>query len=103
MKKIVLGTKYKKDIKVYKHNKSVLDELKTVLLLLENGNVLPAKYDPHPLKGQYKGCIDCHIKPDVVLIYEVREDSVGLVRIGKHNKLGLTESALKLHIEELED
>ena len=57
-------------------------------LLIESGT-LPASYGAHPLSGEYKGCIDAHLKPDWVLIYEVDEDEqvVVLHRTGSHQDL----------------
>ncbi|MGP5101448.1 type II toxin-antitoxin system RelE/ParE family toxin [Psychrobacter celer] len=39
----------------------------------------------HALTGNYKGFRDCHIKPDLVLIYRVQSDTVDLVRLGSHS------------------
>ena len=43
------------------------------------------KYKDHALTGNYKGFRDCHIKPDLVLIYRVQSDTVDLVRLGSHS------------------
>jgi mRNA interferase YafQ len=44
----------------------------------------------HPLIGNFKDCRDCHIKPDLVLIYRKINDNVlELVRLGSHSELGL--------------
>lgn len=98
-KNIVMSTKYKKDIKAYKHNKVINTELRNVLDLLMNNQTLPEKYRDHDLHGNYSGCRDCHIKPNVILIYEIHDDYIGLIRFGSHNKLGLTENIL-LHLKD---
>lgn len=102
-RKIIISSKYKKDIKPYKHDQKLNKELQQVVVMLKSGIPLPAKYKDHELSGNYKGYRDCHIRPNAVLIYERADDYIGLVRFGPHNKLGLTESTLKLHIKELED
>ncbi|MCZ6132380.1 type II toxin-antitoxin system YafQ family toxin [Campylobacter ureolyticus] len=51
------------------------------------GKELPRKYKNHPLKGIYTGYFDCHIKPDIVLIYSFDEITLYLHRIGSHSDL----------------
>ncbi|NNM83397.1 MAG: type II toxin-antitoxin system YafQ family toxin [Burkholderiales bacterium] len=42
------------------------------------------------MTGEWKDCRDCHIKPDLVLIYRKQgEDELQLVRLGSHSELGL--------------
>ena len=54
---------------------------------MASGRVLPNKYKSHPLKGIYKGYIDCHILPDWVLIYKIEEQELLLFDIGTHSDL----------------
>jgi mRNA interferase YafQ len=43
----------------------------------------------HPLKGEWSDHRDCHIRPDLVLIYRKPDnDSLELVRLGSHSELG---------------
>ena len=55
--------------------------------LLANGKPLPTANKDHPLKGEWKGCRDCHLKPDLVLIYRKTETAIELLRIGSHSEL----------------
>ena len=84
-------SKFKKDLKTYKHNKDILNELDILLKLLTSGSEIPEKYKKHQLKGQYLGEYDYHIRPNVVLICHTEDNVLILSRIGTHNKLGLTE------------
>lgn len=61
-----------------------------VVKLLVTDKPLPKKHCDHPLSGEWKDHRDCHIKPDLVLIYR-KPDSVRLqlVRLGSHSELGL--------------
>jgi mRNA interferase YafQ len=44
----------------------------------------------HPLSGDWRDCRDCHIRPDLVLIYQKPDDeTLRLVRLGSHSELGL--------------
>jgi mRNA interferase YafQ len=67
-----------------------LDSIFTeVLILLAADKPLPPKYNDHSLSGEWKDHRDCHIKPDVVLVYRKPEpDVLQLVRIGSHSDLG---------------
>ena len=58
-----------------------------VLDCLCSGRSLPAEYKDHSLVGIWEGCRDCHIKPDLVLIYEYRNDDLILHRLGTHSQL----------------
>ena len=63
------------------------DILRPVVERLVNGDPLPAKLADHPLGGEWKGCRDCHIKPDLVLIYSLTESELTLIRLGSHSEL----------------
>ena len=58
--------------------------------MLANDEPLPERYHDHPLVGEWKDHRDCHIKPDLVLIYrKTGENTLDLVRLGSHSELGL--------------
>jgi mRNA interferase YafQ len=80
---------FKKDLKYYRHNNIVLEELKKVLDILAKGGKLPEKNLNHRLQGEFRECFECHIKPDVLLIYKIErsEITVLLLRIGSHANL----------------
>ena len=81
-------TKFKKDYRKLTDRK-IIRELDIVIDKLLKGEMLEAKYQYHPLLGNYKGCRDCHIRPDVVLIYKKEEDILVLtaLRVGTHSEL----------------
>lgn len=84
---------FKRDYKRVRSNPKHrdVDELFVALLdlLLQDATLAP-KYCDHALSGEWKDCRDCHIKPDLVLIYRKPDDSVlQLVRIGSHSELSL--------------
>lgn len=62
-------------------------EFEALLNLLVSGAALPAKYRDHPLKGDRAGVRDCHLRPDIVLLYSRSENLLKLVRIGTHADL----------------
>ena len=63
------------------------EEFKEVIRKIAAEEVLEAKYRDHVLVGQYKGTRECHIEPDWLLIYEVAESELILIRTGTHSDL----------------
>ncbi|MFH1838454.1 MAG: type II toxin-antitoxin system YafQ family toxin [Candidatus Kuenenbacteria bacterium] len=83
------SNRFKKDLRFYKHNHTALIELEKVLDFLIKGKKLPIKNFNHCLTGEFKNCFECHLKPDVLLIYKIKkfEITILLLRIGSHSKL----------------
>ena len=87
MYKIFRTTSFKKD---YKKLNSIDKKLvKDMILKLSNGEKLEERYKDHNLVGNYLGCRECHIKPDLLLVYRIDNDilELALVRVGSHSKL----------------
>jgi mRNA interferase YafQ len=62
----------------------------TVLKQLIADKPLAVKYKDHPLSNNWADHRDCHIKPDLVLIYRLPDDeTLQLVRLGSHSELGI--------------
>ena len=60
---------------------------KATVDLLVSETPLPVANRDHPLKGDWKGCRDCPLKPDLVLIYRKTRTSIELLRLGSHSEL----------------
>jgi len=61
-----------------------------VVNMLAEDSPLPRRHFDHQLSGQWSDHRDCHIRPDLVLIYRKPDDtSLELVRLGSHSELGL--------------
>lgn len=65
---------------------SLLEPIVDDLLL---GNTLSEKLKDHPLSGQWKPCRECHVKPDLLLVYDWEDETLVLVRLGSHSELNL--------------
>ena len=88
MKTVKYSTRYKKDIKRYAKQQGKLEALYEIIKLLEQGKPIPQENDPHKLKGRYKGCWECHIESDFLLIWiDDKTNTVWLERIGTHSEL----------------
>ncbi|MCG3653898.1 type II toxin-antitoxin system YafQ family toxin [Aliarcobacter butzleri] len=87
MYQIFRTTSFKKDYKkLSQKNKNILKE---VIIKLANNEILEEKYKDHKLIGDYLGCRECHVKPDLLLIYRIDNQvlELALVRIGNHSDL----------------
>jgi mRNA interferase YafQ len=83
-------TTFKRDYKREAKNPSHTDLgglLQGVLALLLSEQPLPEANRDHALRGDWKGYRDCHLKPDLVLIYKKAEGEIQLVRVGSHSEL----------------
>ena len=58
-----------------------------VIFKLLNDVELDYKYKDHQLKGSLKEYRECHIKPDLLLMYSIINDVLELVNIGSHSEI----------------
>ena len=87
MRKIEWTTAFKRDFKKIATFESAFVE---ALWKLANDEPLPERFFDHQLTGKWQDFRDCHIRPDLILIYR-KPNSVQLqlVRLGSHSELGL--------------
>jgi mRNA interferase YafQ len=79
---------YKRVQKNAKQSKDINKLLGDVLTLLASDMPLPTSNKDHSLTGNWVGYRDCHIKPDLVLIYKKSdENSLRLARLGSHSDI----------------
>ena len=82
------STQFKKDFKkIAKLPIPDVVEVGHVIKQLQLGKALAAKYVDHALSGNWQGYRDCHIKPDLVLIYKAEQTALKLARVGSHSEL----------------
>ncbi|VTS13299.1 mRNA interferase YafQ [Enterococcus casseliflavus] len=89
MLEIFYTSQFKKDYKKAKKQRRDLDQLKKVIVMLQNQQILPEKYRDHKLTGDYVGFKECHISPDWLLVYRIDNDRLilTLARLGSHSEL----------------
>jgi len=93
MRTIEWTSQFKRDYKREgkgQHRATLDVELFPIVEALANDQLLDPRYRDHALTGDWKDYRDCHIKPDIVLIYRKPDDVVlQLVRLGSHSELGM--------------
>ena len=87
MEAIRQTSQFKRDVKRMQRQGKDVGKLKSVLESLVAREGLAAKYRDHVLVGQYKGTRECHIESDWLLIYELAESEIVLIRTGSHSGL----------------
>ena len=72
-----------------KRNKSSIRKIAETVDLLQRGEKLPERFRDHELAGNLKGSRECHILPDLLLIYRIFNDILilELVDTGSHADL----------------
>lgn len=86
-RKFITTKQFEKDLlKMRKRGKEV-KRLLDVMDVLISCKQFDKKYKNHPLIGNYRGRMECHIEPDWLLIYKIDDDTVIFERTGTHSDL----------------
>ena len=91
MREIFRQSTFKSDLKrVSRSGQHKSEDVLDVIAMLANDEPLPERCRDHALTGEWKDFRDCHVKPDLVLIYRKPDAAtLLLVRFGSHSELGL--------------
>jgi mRNA interferase YafQ len=91
MRTINRTAKFKKDYKREakgQHRATLDTDLLAAISFLATDHALPERFHDHALTGEYTNHRECHLKPDLLLIYKKPDDStLRLVRIGSHSEV----------------
>lgn len=89
MYKPVITTRFKKDLKRSKRRQKDLSKLKNIMQKLSAGESLTPKNNDHTLSGNFSERRECHIEPDWLLIYKIKEAEKEIIfeRTGTHSDL----------------
>ena len=89
---ILFSSQFKKDFKKYLRQPKEKEAIQSVIsILAEEGYLgIPQNVVPHRLKGEYKNYWECHVKPDILLIWKQTDEpdnEIALARVGSHSDL----------------
>lgn len=85
MREVIVGNKFKRDLKRAEKRGQDLKRLAEIIDMLAQEQPLPTKLRDHTFKGTFKDLKELHIAPDWLLIYEITENNeVFLIRTGTH-------------------
>ena len=82
-------SRFKKEYKLLMKRGKDIQALDNVIRLLADGVKLPPECRDHVLSGRYAGLHECHVRPDLLLIYDLDEGVLVLTlfRTGSHSDL----------------
>ena len=85
----IFKKQFSRDLKLAVRRGKDLEKITKVIDLLCAQEPLPPSLRDHALSGDYAGYRDCHVEPDLVLIYRIVEDQLQLIcaRLGTHSDL----------------
>ena len=83
------SNEFRKGLKKLKNDKNSLNLVRNIIKKLANNEILEPKYKDHKLIGKYEGFRECHIKPDLLLIYKKENKTLILmcIALGSHSDL----------------
>lgn len=90
MLRIQTKSQFKKDLKRIAGDSRKVELLQSLIKdHLVNTGTVPSEYKPHPLKGNWKPHMECHVLPDFLLIWDVdwKSNTLILTRCGSHSEL----------------
>ena len=89
MLRISFSAAFKKDYRLMKRRRYDMSALDNTIAMLAREEKLPESYRDHALIGKYKGCRECHIGPDWLLVYEIKQQNIllHLTRTGTHSDI----------------
>ena len=85
--KLIRANNFKRSFKKRKLTDDEETNYIEVVYKLLNDEELEEKYKDHQLKGNLKDFRECHIKPNLLLMYRIIDDDLELVDIGTHSYL----------------
>ena len=92
MRTIKQSGQFKRDLKREskgQHRQILQSEFVSIVATLAADSPLESRHRDHALSGDWKNHRDCHVRPDLVLIYcKPDAATLHLVRLGSHAELG---------------
>jgi len=92
MRRIDPTGRFKRDLKRElkgRYRQIIVQELDDLIALLAADIPLPTHLRDHALSGEWNDHRDCHLKPDLVLVYrKPNDETLQLVRLASHSELG---------------
>jgi mRNA interferase YafQ len=92
MRTVRYTNRFKRDYrreKAGRHGTTLDAALTEIIRLLTADVALPRRNFDHPLSGEWRDHRDCHVRPDLILIYRKPDgENLDLVRLGSHSELG---------------
>ncbi len=83
----ITTNQFEKDLRPFINDEAVLKILEAVEKYFQQGKILPSKYKDHLLVGNWRPTRECHLLPDLLLVYFIEGGAIYYVRLGTHSEL----------------
>jgi mRNA interferase YafQ len=88
MREVIPTSAFKRDYKKWSHSHPQwIPLVQSIVQQLANDQPLEWSHRDHALTGSWRGCRECHLKPDWLLIYRLEPGQLMLIRLGSHAEL----------------
>ena len=91
MRRIERATAFRRDFRresKAQHGAKLYEDLAAIIAVLASDAQLDPRLRDHALSGDWQGYRECHVKPDLLLIYRKTDDDLlRLARLGSHSEL----------------
>lgn len=87
MRALIIRKRFDRDLKLARKRRKDIGKLHKIVDDLQTNKPLEARHRPHALGGEWHGCHECHVEPDWLLIYQLIDNDLVLVRTGSHSDL----------------
>ncbi len=87
MLRIIYESRFKKDLQKAKARGKDTEKIIAIIEILAQENQLNPKHKNHKLLGKYSGYWECHIEPDLLLIYKKNKTEIFFTRVASHSDL----------------
>lgn len=79
---------YKRELKG-RYSQDIELLVQTVITYLMQGQPLPREYKDHAVLAEWENHRECHLKPNLLLVYRVVDNELQLARLGSHTRIFL--------------
>lgn len=87
MRNLQYTTSFKKDIKRFSHDVRTLQILSEAASLLRQEVPLLSNFKDHALIGKFEGYRECHLRSDILLVYQLPVNTVIFHRLSSHSDI----------------
>ncbi len=78
---------FEKDLKRAEKIRKDIIKLKVLIRMLINQERIPQRHNDHKLLGGFQNRRECHIEPDWLVVYKIKEEKIIFERTGSHSDL----------------
>ncbi len=87
MYEIRYASRFRRDVKRCASRGLDMGLLREAVDILSHSGILPRRFKPHKLSGKFRGVMECHLRPDWLLVWQIRGNVLILLATGTHTDI----------------